>query len=64
MDYFRSQNRFIEAQRIEERTRYDMEMIREIGYCSGVENYSRVFSGREPGNHARILSWTTSRATS
>lgn len=49
VDYFRSQNRFIEAQRIEERTRYDMEMIREIGYCSGVENYSRVFSGREPG---------------
>ena len=43
VDYFRSQNRFIEAQRIEERTRYDMEMIREIGYCSGVENYSRVF---------------------
>ena len=48
--WFRSQNKLIEAQRIEERTRYDMEMIREIGYCSGVENYSRVFSGREPGS--------------
>ena len=48
--YFRSQNKLIEAQRIEERTRYDMEMIREIGYCSGVENYSRIFSGREPGS--------------
>ncbi len=47
--WFKSQNKLIEAQRIEERTRYDMEMIREIGYCSGVENYSRVFSGREPG---------------
>ncbi len=50
VEWFRSQNKFIEAQRIAERTRYDMEMIREIGYCSGVENYSRVFSGREPGS--------------
>ncbi len=49
VEYFKSRNKLIEAQRIEERTRYDMEMIREIGYCSGVENYSRVFSGREPG---------------
>ena len=49
IEYFKSQNKLIEAQRIEERTRYDMEMIREIGYCSGVENYSRVFSGRAPG---------------
>ena len=49
IEYFKSRNKLIEAQRIEERTRYDMEMIREIGYCSGVENYSRVFSGRKPG---------------
>ena len=49
-EYFRSQNKLIEAQRIEERTRYDLEMMREIGYCSGVENYSRVLSGREPGS--------------
>ncbi len=49
IEFFKSQNKLIEAQRIEERTRYDMEMIREIGYCSGVENYSRVFSGRKPG---------------
>jgi len=49
VQWFKSQNKLIEAQRIEERTRYDMEMIREVGYCSGVENYSRVFSGREPG---------------
>ncbi|MBE6637445.1 MAG: excinuclease ABC subunit UvrB [Ruminococcaceae bacterium] len=47
--FFQSQGKLIEAQRIEERTRYDMEMIREIGYCSGVENYSRIFSRREPG---------------
>ena len=49
IEFFKSQNKLIEAQRIEERTRYDIEMIREIGYCSGVENYSRVFSGRKPG---------------
>ncbi len=49
VQWFKAQNKLIEAQRIEERTRYDMEMIREIGYCSGVENYSRIFSGREPG---------------
>ncbi len=47
--FFKSQNRLIEAQRIEERTNYDLEMIREIGYCSGVENYSRVLSGRQNG---------------
>lgn len=48
--YFQSCGKLIEAQRIEERTRYDLEMLREIGYCSGVENYSRVFAGREPGS--------------
>ncbi len=50
VEWFRSQNKLLEAQRIEERTRYDMEMIREIGYCSGIENYSRVFAGRESGS--------------
>jgi excinuclease ABC subunit B len=48
-EYFYSQNRFIEAQRIEERTRFDMEMLREMGYCSGIENYSRYLTGRNPG---------------
>mgnify|MGYP000519629055 CR=1 FL=1 len=48
--YFRSQNMLLEAQRIEERTKYDLEMLREVGFCSGVENYSRVLSGREPGS--------------
>ena len=47
---FKAQGKLIEAQRIEERTRYDVEMMREIGYCSGVENYSRVLSGRAPGS--------------
>ncbi len=47
--YFRQRERWIEAQRIEQRTRYDMEMIREVGACSGIENYSRWFDGRQPG---------------
>ena len=50
IDFFRRQNRLLEAQRIEERTRYDLEMLREVGFCSGVENYSRVMSGRAPGS--------------
>ena len=48
--YFKSQGKLIEAQRIEERTLYDMEMLREVGFCSGVENYSRVLAGRDPGS--------------
>ncbi len=48
--YFKSQGKLIEAQRIEERTKYDLEMIKEVGYCSGIENYSRIFSGRAPGS--------------
>ncbi len=47
--YFEEQGRLLEAQRLEQRTRYDMEMIREIGYCQGIENYSRHFDGRPPG---------------
>jgi excinuclease ABC subunit B len=49
-DWFKSQDLLIEAQRIEERTKYDIEMLREVGFCSGVENYSRILSGREPGS--------------
>jgi len=48
--YFRDNQMFIEAQRIEQRTRYDMEMLSEIGVCKGIENYSRVLSRREPGS--------------
>ncbi len=47
--YFRSQNKLIEAQRIEERTRFDLEMMKELGYCHGIENYSRYLTGRLPG---------------
>ena len=49
VEEFKSQNKLIEAQRIEQRTTFDMEMIREIGYCQGIENYSRYFDGRKPG---------------
>ena len=48
--YFRQNDKFIEAQRIAERTNYDMEMLLEIGFCKGIENYSRVLSGRAPGS--------------
>lgn len=46
---FEGEGRFLEAKRLEERTNYDMEMMRELGYCSGIENYSRYFDGRTPG---------------
>ena len=46
---FRDDGKLLEAQRLEQRTRYDLEMMREVGYCSGVENYSRYFDGRRPG---------------
>jgi excinuclease ABC subunit B len=48
--FIRAQNKLIEAQRIEERTKYDLEMLREFGFCSGGENYSRVLSGRPEGS--------------
>ena len=48
--YFTAENKLIEAQRIAERTKYDLEMLREVGFCSGVENYSRVLSGRPEGS--------------
>lgn len=47
--YFESQNKLIEAQRIKERVSYDVEMMREVGYCTGIENYSRYFDGRKEG---------------
>lgn len=50
VEMFTNSHRLIEAQRIAERTRYDMEMLREIGMCKGIENYSRVLSGRAPGS--------------
>ncbi len=50
VEYFKAEGRFIEAQRIEERTKFDLEMIKEMGYCSGVENYSRVLTGRPAGS--------------
>ena len=62
---------YLEAQRIEQRTKYDMEMLREVGYCSGIENYSRHFDGDRPVNlrgrwsiTSRTIScWSSTRAT-
>jgi len=48
--YFESHDKLLEAQRIKQRTQYDMEMLRELGYCSGIENYSRILTGRKPGS--------------
>ncbi|MEO8765111.1 MAG: excinuclease ABC subunit UvrB [Ginsengibacter sp.] len=53
--YFKSAGKYIEAQRISERVNYDVEMIRELGYCNGVENYSRFFDRREPGTRPFCL---------
>ena len=50
VEKFRAENKLLEAQRISQRTAYDLEMLTEIGFCSGIENYSRVISGREPGS--------------
>ena len=47
--WFKSQNRLLEAQRLEQRTNFDLEMLQELGYCQGIENYSRHLTGREPG---------------
>ncbi|HOY22890.1 MAG TPA: excinuclease ABC subunit UvrB [Cellvibrio sp.] len=49
LEYLRENNKLVEAQRLEERTRYDLEMMQELGYCNGIENYSRYLSGRTPG---------------
>ena len=55
IEYFQSENKLIEAQRIAQRTHYDMEMLQEIGFCSGIENYSRILSGRPPGSTPMTL---------
>jgi excinuclease ABC subunit B len=55
IEYFQSQNKLIEAQRIEQRTNFDIEMIKEVGYCSGIENYSRHLDGRTPNSRPYCL---------
>lgn len=49
LEYLRANDKLVEAQRLEQRTRYDLEMMQELGYCNGIENYSRYLSGRDPG---------------
>lgn len=53
--YFKDHGKLVEAQRIEQRTRYDIEMLREVGFCQGIENYSRIISDREPGSRPYTL---------
>lgn len=55
VEYFKASGKYIEAQRLDERVNYDVEMIRELGYCNGVENYSRFFDRREPGTRPFCL---------
>ncbi|QLE01939.1 excinuclease ABC subunit UvrB [Galbibacter sp. BG1] len=55
IDYFREVGKPLEAKRLEERTNFDLEMIRELGYCSGIENYSRYLDGRQPGTRPFCL---------
>ncbi len=55
VEYFKSTGKYIEAQRLKERTDYDLEMIRELGYCNGIENYSRFFDRRHPGTRPYCL---------
>ncbi len=55
LKYFRAEEKYLEAQRLEQRTRYDIEMMKEIGYCSGIENYSRHLDGRAPGSRPACL---------
>jgi len=55
VDYFKEIGKFLEAKRLEERTEFDLEMIRELGYCSGIENYSRYLDGRSPGTRPFCL---------
>ncbi len=55
LEYFRENGKLLEAQRLEQRTHYDMEMLQEIGFCTGIENYSRILSGRPPGSSPYTL---------
>lgn len=55
LSFFRREEKFLEAQRLEQRTRFDIEMMKEVGYCSGIENYSRHLDGRKPGSRPFCL---------
>ena len=55
LEILQTENKLLEAQRLEQRTRYDLEMLREVGYCNGVENYSRHLAGRQPGEPPECL---------
>ena len=54
LEVLRKNEKLLEAQRLEQRTLFDLEMIKELGYCAGIENYSRYLSGREPGEASAL----------
>ena len=54
-EYFISNGKYVEAERIKSRVEYDLEMLQEVGYCSGIENYSRPLTGRKPGERPAVL---------
>src|SRR6202023_4196889 len=55
LELFRGENRLLEAQRLEQRTMYDLELLAEMGFCPGIENYSRHLTGRSPGHQVATL---------
>jgi excinuclease ABC subunit B len=61
LEFFRKENKLVEAQRLEQRTRFDLEMMTEIGFTKGIENYSRHLSGAKPGDRRRRWSTTCRR---
>lgn len=63
ISYFGKEGRLTEAERIKQRTEFDLEMMRELGYCSGIENYSRYFDQRKPGQRPFVY-WTFSQMIS
>ena len=62
IEHFRQAGKLVEAQRIEQRTRFDLEMLNELGFCKGIENYSRHLSGRAPGSHTDLIDNAWQRA--
>ena len=64
VDFFESRGQIVEAQRLKTRTEYDLEMMEEMGYCPGIENYSRHLAGREAGERPEVLPGLLSRGFS
>jgi len=61
LQVLQSEGKLLESQRLSARTRYDIELLEEVGFCPGIENYSRALAGRKPGERRQIRYWTFSR---